>query len=111
MSRNSAISCWSPRNRWISLHIFCFTVWRSRISLVSTLHIADFCSHSTSTEQHGVCRAISYIIQTLSAEPAFGSRLNHPIGIQLPTKWGPVDTAAEFVIHVRRLSFDMSESS
>ena len=63
--------------------------------------------YSTFKEQHSVCRAISYIIQTLSAEPAFGSRLNHPIGIQLPTKWGPVDTAAEFVIHVRRLTLDM----
>ena len=33
-----------------------------------------------------VCRGTSYIIQTLSTEPAFGSRLDYPIGIQLPTK-------------------------
>ena len=93
------------------MHIFCFIVWRSRTSLVSTLHIVESCNHSTFKEQHSVCRAISYIIQTLSAEPSFGSRLNHPIGIQLPTKWGPVDTAAEFVIHVRMLSLDMSKSN
>ncbi|KAF8162962.1 high-temperature-induced dauer-formation protein-domain-containing protein [Crassisporium funariophilum] len=50
-------------------------------------------------QQHGVCRAISYIIQTLSAESNFGSRFNDPIHVQLPTKWGPVDSAAEFMIH------------
>ncbi|KAF4615248.1 hypothetical protein D9613_002761 [Agrocybe pediades] len=49
-------------------------------------------------QQHGVCRAISYIIQTLSAEPAFGAKLSSPLKAQLPTKWGPVDTAADFLI-------------
>jgi len=26
--------------------------------------------------------------------------MDSPLRIQLPTKWGPVDTAADFVIHV-----------
>jgi len=51
-------------------------------------------------EQHGLCRAISYIFQTLSAESAFGVRMTTPMKVQLPTKWGPVDTAADFIIHV-----------
>uniref|UniRef100_A0A8H7Y292 RecA family profile 1 domain-containing protein n=1 Tax=Psilocybe cubensis TaxID=181762 RepID=A0A8H7Y292_PSICU len=50
-------------------------------------------------QQHGVCRAISYIVQTLSAESAFGSQLSKPIKAQIPTKWGPVDTIADFMIH------------
>lgn len=53
-------------------------------------------------EQHGVCRAISYIVQTLSAEPAFGPQLSKPIRAQIPTKWGPVDTTADFIIHVSK---------
>ncbi|PPR04968.1 hypothetical protein CVT24_010426 [Panaeolus cyanescens] len=40
-------------------------------------------------QQHGLCRAISYIVQTLSAEPTFGSSLEHTLHVQLPTKWGP----------------------
>ncbi len=52
-------------------------------------------------EQHGVCRAISYIVQTLSAEPSFGTKLGSSLKMQLPTKWGPVDTAADFMVHVR----------
>lgn len=62
-------------------------------------------THSTLLlEQHGVCRAISYIIQTLSAETAFGQQLSKPVRVQIPTKWGPVDTVADFLIHVRRPS-------
>ena len=60
-------------------------------------HLVDFIYF---TEQHGVSRAISYILQTLSAEPAFGAKMSSPIRAQLPTKWGPVDIAADFIIHV-----------
>lgn len=50
------------------------------------------------SEQHGVCRAISYIVQALSADPVFGEKLRNPIRVQLPTKWGHCDTAADFII-------------
>ncbi|KAF5331063.1 hypothetical protein D9619_005935 [Psilocybe cf. subviscida] len=49
-------------------------------------------------QQHGVCRAISYIVQALSADPVFGEKLRNPIRVQLPTKWGHCDTAADFII-------------
>ncbi|TFK42932.1 high-temperature-induced dauer-formation protein-domain-containing protein [Crucibulum laeve] len=50
-------------------------------------------------QQHGLCRAISYIIQTLSAEPSFGIKLTNPIKAQLPTKWNAPGTAADFLIN------------
>ncbi|KAF8803522.1 hypothetical protein BYT27DRAFT_7195356 [Phlegmacium glaucopus] len=79
---------------------FCNFVLESEKSMDFIAYLLFHCVEiKDKPQQHGVCRAISYIIQTLSAEPAFGSRLNHPIGIQLPTKWGTVDTAAEFMIH------------
>ncbi|KAF9009367.1 high-temperature-induced dauer-formation protein-domain-containing protein [Cyathus striatus] len=49
-------------------------------------------------QQHGVCRAISYIVQTLSAEASFGLKLSHPIKIPLPAKWNFGGTAADFLI-------------
>ncbi|KAH7915968.1 high-temperature-induced dauer-formation protein-domain-containing protein [Hygrophoropsis aurantiaca] len=50
-------------------------------------------------QQHGLCRALSYIIQTLSAEPAFGNKLTSPVKIQIPTKWASSGTAADFMIN------------
>ncbi|KAI0050002.1 hypothetical protein FA95DRAFT_1537035 [Auriscalpium vulgare] len=51
-------------------------------------------------EQHGLCRALSYIIQTLSAEPSFGFRLTFPIKpAYLPAKWNVGGAAADFVIN------------
>ncbi|KAK0459482.1 high-temperature-induced dauer-formation protein-domain-containing protein [Desarmillaria tabescens] len=50
-------------------------------------------------QQHGLCRTLSYIIQTLSAEPAFGNRLASPIRIQVPAKWSMSGTAADFMIN------------
>ncbi|PCH38345.1 hypothetical protein WOLCODRAFT_96951 [Wolfiporia cocos MD-104 SS10] len=50
-------------------------------------------------QQHGLCRAISYIVQSISAEPAFASKLSSPIKIQLPQKWSNLGTAADFMIH------------
>ncbi|KAJ7684956.1 high-temperature-induced dauer-formation protein-domain-containing protein [Mycena polygramma] len=49
--------------------------------------------------QHGLCRALSYIVQTLSAEPNFGARLTKPVKAQLPTKWNAPGTAADFFIN------------
>ncbi|KAI9566513.1 high-temperature-induced dauer-formation protein-domain-containing protein [Boletus coccyginus] len=49
-------------------------------------------------QQHGLCRALTYIIQTLSAEPAFGNKLSTPIRVSLPAKWATPGTAADFMI-------------
>ncbi|KAF4576865.1 hypothetical protein EYR36_000537 [Pleurotus pulmonarius] len=51
------------------------------------------------TEQHGLCRALSYIIQTLSAEPAFGRVLSNPIKSQIPAKWHTGGTAGDFIVN------------
>ncbi|KAJ3908417.1 high-temperature-induced dauer-formation protein-domain-containing protein [Lentinula edodes] len=50
-------------------------------------------------QQHGICRALSYIVQTLSAEPAFGQRLTNPIKASLPSKFPASGTAADFLIN------------
>ncbi|TFK72546.1 hypothetical protein BDN72DRAFT_315018 [Pluteus cervinus] len=50
-------------------------------------------------EQHGMCRALSYIIQTLSAEPAFGLKTTKPIKAQIPAKWHINGTAVDFLIN------------
>jgi hypothetical protein len=65
-------------------------------------------------EQHGLCRALSYIIQTLSAESAFGNKLSSPINIQIPTKWvsqgASHGTAGDFMITVsEQLTFTFVE--
>lgn len=59
------------------------------------------------SEQHGLCRALSYIIQTLSAEPAFGRVLSNPIKAQLPAKWHTGGTAGDFIVNVRDLCFSI----
>ncbi|KAJ8481660.1 hypothetical protein ONZ45_g15231 [Pleurotus djamor] len=50
-------------------------------------------------EQHGLCRIVSNIIQTLSAEPAFGRALSRPLKSQLPTKWYTGGTAGDFFVN------------
>ncbi|KAF9228020.1 hypothetical protein BS17DRAFT_747084 [Gyrodon lividus] len=49
-------------------------------------------------QQHGLCRALSYIIQTLSAEPAFGNKLSLSIKVSIPAKWASPGTAGDFMI-------------
>ncbi|CAL1704126.1 unnamed protein product [Somion occarium] len=49
-------------------------------------------------EQHGLCRAISYIVQSLSAERAFGQKLASPIKAHIPQKWAALGSAADFLI-------------
>ncbi|KAI0078173.1 hypothetical protein K474DRAFT_1683933 [Panus rudis PR-1116 ss-1] len=51
------------------------------------------------TEQHGLCRAISYIVQSLSAERAFCQKLTSPIKGHIPQKWVQMGNAADFLIH------------
>ncbi|KAI0318359.1 high-temperature-induced dauer-formation protein-domain-containing protein [Amylostereum chailletii] len=51
-------------------------------------------------QQHGLCRALSYIIQTLSSESSFGLKLSFPIKpSHLPTKWNVGGAAADFMIN------------
>ncbi|KAF9818909.1 hypothetical protein IEO21_02447 [Rhodonia placenta] len=50
-------------------------------------------------QQHGLCRAISYIVQSISAEQAFGMKLSSLIKAQVPPKWSNLGTAADFMIH------------
>ncbi|KAJ7632398.1 high-temperature-induced dauer-formation protein-domain-containing protein [Roridomyces roridus] len=50
-------------------------------------------------QQHGLCRTISYIVQTLSAEANFGAKLTKPVKAQLPAKWNSPGTAADFMIN------------
>ncbi|KAG6376070.1 high-temperature-induced dauer-formation protein-domain-containing protein [Boletus reticuloceps] len=54
-------------------------------------------------QQHGLCRALTYIIQTLSAEPAFGNKLSAPVKVSIPAKWAIPGTAADFMITLQRL--------
>ncbi|OCH95639.1 hypothetical protein OBBRIDRAFT_745433 [Obba rivulosa] len=49
-------------------------------------------------QQHGLCRVISYIIQSLSAERAFGLKLSSPIKAHVPPKWSTVGTAGDFMV-------------
>ena len=82
--------------------IFCATSSKSRISLVTTSSETSPCANINATEQHGLCRALSYIIQTLSAEHAFGLRLTFPIkSAHIPAKWNVGGAAADFMINVR----------
>lgn len=60
-----------------------------------------WCKLTSHPEQHGLCRTISYIIQSISAERTFGQKLSSPIKAQLPQKWSNLGTAADFMIHVR----------
>ncbi|KAI0684267.1 high-temperature-induced dauer-formation protein-domain-containing protein [Cytidiella melzeri] len=50
-------------------------------------------------EQHGVCRVISYIVQSLSAENAFGIKLATPIKVQLPPKLNFLGSAGDFLVN------------
>ncbi|EJD53359.1 hypothetical protein AURDEDRAFT_111005 [Auricularia subglabra TFB-10046 SS5] len=47
---------------------------------------------------HGLCRALSYIVQSLSAEAAFGKCLGSPVKVRVPTKWQTTGTIADFMI-------------
>ncbi len=70
---------------------------KPRASLFSNIYSAS----DKELEQHGLCRAISYIIQTLSAESAFGLQLTFPVkAAHLPAKWNVGGAAADFMINV-----------
>ncbi|KAI0670599.1 high-temperature-induced dauer-formation protein-domain-containing protein [Trametes maxima] len=50
-------------------------------------------------EQHGMCRVLSYMLQSLSAERAFGLKLGSPLKAQIPQKWATMGTAGDFMVH------------
>lgn len=54
------------------------------------------------SEHHGLCRALSYIMQSLSAEKRFGQQMQSPMPmrIPIPQKWVAVGTAADFFVSV-----------
>ncbi|KAI0747903.1 high-temperature-induced dauer-formation protein-domain-containing protein [Daedaleopsis nitida] len=49
-------------------------------------------------EQHGMCRVLSYLIQSLSAERAFGLKLSSPLRAQIPQKYTAMGTAGDFMV-------------
>lgn len=52
-------------------------------------------------EQHGMCRVISYLIQTLSAERAFGLKLSSPLrAAHVPQKFSAIGTVGDFLVQV-----------
>ncbi|EKM82993.1 hypothetical protein AGABI1DRAFT_69103 [Agaricus bisporus var. burnettii JB137-S8] len=51
-------------------------------------------------QQHGLCRALSYIVQTLSADSGFGSGLRKSVKGQIPAKYNNGGTMADFLIQV-----------
>ncbi len=81
--------------------IFYATSSKSRRNLVTTSTKTSPHADTNVTEQHGLCRALSYIIQTLSAEHAFGLQLTFPIkSAHIPAKWNVGGAAADFMINV-----------
>ncbi|KAI0083976.1 high-temperature-induced dauer-formation protein-domain-containing protein [Irpex rosettiformis] len=50
-------------------------------------------------EQHGLCRVVSYIVQSMSAEHAFGTKLSSTIKVTLPPKANFLGNAGDFLIN------------
>ncbi|KAH7345069.1 high-temperature-induced dauer-formation protein-domain-containing protein [Rhizoctonia solani] len=49
-------------------------------------------------QNQGFCRALSYIIQSMSSDFALGSKLHLPVKITVPTKWATPGTTGDFMI-------------
>ncbi|KAG8915385.1 hypothetical protein FRC01_003680 [Tulasnella sp. 417] len=65
------------------------------------VYLLLFClEHKDKPQHHGLCRALSYIIQTLSSEPAFGTKMTLPVPsrIVIPAKWATPGSTADFFI-------------
>ncbi|WVO16453.1 hypothetical protein L204_104130 [Cryptococcus depauperatus] len=60
--------------------------------LVTSLEFKDDPSY------HGLLRLLAYLLQTISAEPAFGKNLNQTIRMSVPNKWTVAGSAADFMI-------------
>lgn len=50
-------------------------------------------------QQHGLCRALSYIIQSLSSEPSLGSKITKPVKTRLPSKWVYPGNVGDFMVN------------
>jgi hypothetical protein len=48
--------------------------------------------------QHGLLRLLSYLLQSLSTDPAFGGAINQPLRQAIPAKWAVQGSAADFMI-------------
>ncbi|KAG8965749.1 hypothetical protein FRC03_000199 [Tulasnella sp. 419] len=60
-----------------------------------------FCLESKDKPQlHGQCRALSYMIQSLSAESSFGLKMAFPIPnrVAIPSKWYTTGNAGDFLV-------------
>ncbi|THH08544.1 hypothetical protein EW145_g2645 [Phellinidium pouzarii] len=64
-----------------------------------TYLLCYFMESKDKQEQHGLCRAISYIVQTLSAERAYNDKLVAPIRMHLPSRWASQGSAGDFMIN------------
>ncbi|KAG8742998.1 hypothetical protein FRC10_000568 [Ceratobasidium sp. 414] len=49
-------------------------------------------------QNQGFCRALSYIIQSISSEFALGAKLHLPVRIAVPAKWATAGTMGDFMI-------------
>ncbi|CAE6422281.1 unnamed protein product [Rhizoctonia solani] len=49
-------------------------------------------------QNQGLCRALSYIIQSMSSDFALGSKLHLPVKIAVPAKWVTPGTTGDFMI-------------
>ncbi|KAG8687391.1 hypothetical protein FRC08_011985, partial [Ceratobasidium sp. 394] len=49
-------------------------------------------------QNQGFCRALSYIIQSISSEFALGAKLHLPVRIAVPAKWATAGTTGDFMI-------------
>ncbi|CCA69579.1 hypothetical protein PIIN_03518 [Serendipita indica DSM 11827] len=51
------------------------------------------------SKSHGICRALSYMVQSLTADPSFGPQLSSvTIKIPVPAKWNIIGTATDFFV-------------
>jgi hypothetical protein len=51
-------------------------------------------------DDHGVCRAISHIVQAISAEPAMKKTTTSPIRVPVSAKWGPLEVVGDVFVTV-----------
>ncbi|KAG9024760.1 hypothetical protein FRB95_011122 [Tulasnella sp. JGI-2019a] len=64
-------------------------------------YLLVFClEHKDKPQHHGLVRALSYIVQCLSAESAFGDRLSQPIPsrVSIPSRWLTQGSLGDFFV-------------
>jgi hypothetical protein len=65
---------------------------------ISSMH---FCrTQSPYTEHHGLSRALSYILESLSAYPAMGNKMPNQLRTRVPAKWSIQGSLGDFIINV-----------